>query len=67
MKFTFLCPDTRRSFEASDFRIVEDRGVMTDSSHRKLWDAKVSVICPFCKKTHTYFANELACPFPKLG
>jgi hypothetical protein len=67
MKFTFFCPHIHRSFETGDFRIVEDRGVVMDSSHRKRWDAKVSVICPFCKKTHTYCADELACPFPKPG
>jgi hypothetical protein len=63
MKFTFLCPQTHRSFETSDFRIVEDRGVVIDSFYRKHWDAKVTVICPFCEKAHTYLADELPCPF----
>ena len=63
MKFIFLCPDTDRIFEAGDFRIVEGRGVVTDPSGSKAWDATVTVICPFCEKPHTYRANELACPF----
>jgi hypothetical protein len=63
MKFIFLCPETGRTFETGDFRIIEGRGVVTDRSGRKAWDAGVTVICPFCEKTHTYRANELACPF----
>lgn len=63
MKFTFLCPDTRRCFENGDFRIAEGRGVYKDPSGRKVWDASVTVMCPFCEKVHTYPANELACPF----
>ena len=63
MKFIFLCPDTGRTFESGDLRIVEGRGVVTDPSGQKAWDATVKVICPFCEKAHTYRANELACPF----
>ena len=63
MVFIFLCSDTGQTFETGDFQIAEDKGVVTDPSGLKTWDATVTVICPFCEKTHTYRAAELACPF----
>lgn len=65
MKFTFVCPGKHQAFETDDYRIVEDKGVKTDESGNKIWDAKVELTaaCPFCGKRHTFPAVEVACPF----
>jgi len=65
MKFIFFCPEKHRSFETDAYRIVEDKGVKTDGSGNKIWDAKIelTIACPFCGKGHAYAASELACPF----
>lgn len=65
MKFSFVCPDHKRVFESSDFRILENRGVITDVAGNKVLDAKVVLNepCPFCGLKHAYHANELSCPY----
>jgi len=65
MKFTFSCPEKHQSFETDAYRIIEDKGIKTDKSGNKLWDAKVELItgCPFCGTRHVFAASEVACPF----
>lgn len=65
MKFIFRCLETHQVFETDDCRIIEDRGVKTDESGCRVWDAKVSVACPFCRKKHVYEASDLPCPFTR--
>jgi hypothetical protein len=65
MKFTFFCPVKHRSFDTDAYRIIEDKGVKTDVSGKRKWDAKIelSISCPFCGKRHVYAASDIACPF----
>ena len=65
MKFIFVCPTQNKVFESADFRILENRGVITDESGNKTLDAKVELNepCPFCGKKHAYHTRELSCPF----
>lgn len=65
MKFLFVCPLESRVFESADFRIIENRGVITDQAGRKVLDAKVVLQdpCPFCGCRHVYRAADLPCPF----
>ena len=53
------------TFESADFNIIENRGVISDSSGNKILDAKVELneSCPFCGEKHVYLASELSCPF----
>ncbi|MFZ0134064.1 MAG: hypothetical protein WAK95_16105 [Desulfobacterales bacterium] len=65
MKFSFVCPIENRVFESADFRIIENRGIITDQAGRKALDAKVALDgpCPFCGRRHVYRAADLPCPF----
>ena len=65
MKFIFVCPEHNKIFESDHFRIIDDRGILTDASGNKTWDAKVELLssCPFCGDKHIFDVNELVCPF----
>lgn len=65
MKFLFICPTHNRLFESADFRILENKGVITDEAGNRTLDAKVALNepCPFCGEKHVYHARELTCPF----
>ena len=65
MKLIFICPENHKPFESDDFKVIEDRGIKTSETGRKVWDAKVELsdACPFCGKIHVYYASELPCPF----
>jgi hypothetical protein len=65
MTFSFFCPERHQTFETDAYRIIEEKGVTTDGSGNKIWDAKVELTgpCPFCGKAHCYAASEIACPF----
>lgn len=65
MKFIFVCPETSRVFESSDFSIIENKGVSADAAGNKTLDAKIrlSEPCPFCREKHIFHASELVCPF----
>lgn len=65
MEFYFVCPETQRIFTSDQFHIIEDRGVRTTVSGRKIWDAKAELLtpCPFCGKIHIFTVDELVCPF----
>ena len=53
------------TFESADFKVTENKGVISDSSGNKTLDAKVELNdpCPFCGEKHVYRASELPCPF----
>ncbi|MGD8960095.1 MAG: hypothetical protein PVI27_09640 [Desulfobacteraceae bacterium] len=65
MKFIFVCPRHNQPFESPDFKIGENRGVITDAAGHKVLDATVVLTapCPFCGRQHVYHASELSCPF----
>jgi hypothetical protein len=65
MKFIFVCPNRNEVFESADFRIIENRGVVTDAAGNRTLDAKVTLNapCPLCGEKHVYDAGELPCPF----
>ena len=65
MKFIFVCPEYNKIFETDRFRIIDDRGILTDGFGNKTWDAKVELLssCPFCESKHIFDVNELVCPF----
>ena len=65
MKFIFVCPIQNKVFESPDFRIMENRGVITDAAGKKTLNAKLSLenSCPLCGSKHVYHASELSCPF----
>lgn len=65
MKFIFICPTQNRVFESADFRVLQNRGTITNEAGDKTLDAKVALNtpCPFCGEKHVYHANELSCPF----
>jgi len=65
IKFIFVCPTQNKVFESADFRVLENRGVITDEAGKKTLDAKVALNepCPFCGKKHVYHVSELSCPF----
>lgn len=69
MKFLFVCPEENRFFEGADFRIVENRGVITDEAGNKTLDAKVRLTepCPLCGRLHVYRAADLSCPFERTA
>jgi hypothetical protein len=48
-----------------DYRIVENKGVITDETGNKALDAKVALdeSCPYCGHKHIYDVSELSCPF----
>lgn len=68
MKFIFVCPVRNEVFESSDFRVLENKGVIFVDAGNKILDAKVTLDgpCPFCGKQHVYHASELSCPFESL-
>lgn len=53
------------TFTSADFEIIENRGLVCDSSGNRHLDAKVELNgpCPFCGEKHRYHASELPCPF----
>jgi Zn finger protein HypA/HybF involved in hydrogenase expression len=65
VKFIFVCTDKNEVFESADFKIVDNRGIVTDDAGNKTLDAKVALNepCPFCGQRHVYLASELSCPF----
>ena len=65
MNFVFVCPENNKTYESSNFTIIENKGVITDEDGNRQLDAKVALSepCPFCGKRHTYHVNELTCPF----
>jgi predicted RNA-binding Zn-ribbon protein involved in translation (DUF1610 family) len=65
MEFIFICPKRNMTFESADFKVTENKGVISDSSGNKTLDAKVELNdpCPFCGEKHVYRASELPCPF----
>ena len=65
MKLVFTCPNRKKVFESGDFRLIENRGVITDETGNKSLDAKVALNepCPFCGERHVYPVGELSCPF----
>ncbi len=65
IKFIFICPTQNKMFESSDFKILDNRGVITDEAGNKTFDAKVALDkpCPFCGHKHVYHVSELSCPF----
>ena len=65
MNFTFVCPKQNKVFESADFRILENRGVVSDKAGNRTLDAQVELgaPCPFCGEKHRYHASELLCPF----
>ena len=65
IKFIFNCPTKNKTFESSDFNILDNKGVITDKAGNRTLDAKVALNepCPFCGQKHVYHAGELACPF----
>jgi len=65
MKLIFVCPNQNKVFETADYRIVENKGVITDTAGNKALDAKVvlNAHCPYCCQKHIYHVSELSCPF----
>ncbi len=65
VKFIFVCPNENEVFESSNFKILDNRGVVTDDTGNKTLDAKVALNepCPLCGQKHVYHAGELLCPF----
>ena len=65
MKLVFVCPNENKAFESADYRIVENKGVITDKAGNKTLDAKVALneSCPYCCQKHIYHVSELSCPF----
>jgi len=65
VKFIFVCPIHNRVFESTDFRIIENRGVVAGPDGGKVLEAKVALDrpCPLCGEIHVYRAADLACPF----
>ena len=65
VKFIFVCPNTNEVFESSNFKIIDNRGIVADDAGNKTLDAKVALgeTCPFCGQKHVYLASELSCPF----
>lgn len=65
VKFIFVCPNKNEMFENSDFKILDNRGIINDDAGNKSLDAKVALDepCPFCGQKHVYHASELSCPF----
>ena len=44
VKFIFVCPNKNEVFESSDFKILDNRGIVTDEAGNKILDAKVAPI-----------------------
>ncbi len=65
MKFVFVCPEQNEIFEADDFEMIENRGIVTDKAGNKALDAKIALFspCPFCGKRHIFHVSEMMCPF----
>ena len=65
MKFIFTCPITHQAFETDAFRILEDKGIRTDASGHRIWDARIELLdpCPVCGAVHRYNPEDLPCPF----
>ena len=65
MKLIFVCPNENKAFESADYRIVENKGAITDMVGNKTLDAKVVLNspCPYCCQKHIYHVSELSCPF----
>lgn len=43
ISFIFVCPDKNKVFESSDFKVIQNRGVITDAARNKALDAKVAL------------------------
>jgi len=69
MELTFTCPEKGGIFNCSEFRLVNNREIVTDEAGNRTVDAEVELEapCPFCGKLHKYNINEIACPFPGIG
>ena len=65
MKLIFICPDKNEMFESAEFAIIDNRGVITDTSGNRILDARVALNepCPFCGKKHVFHVRDLSCPF----
>lgn len=65
MKFIFVCPETGQEFFSANFEIADNRGVRTDATGNRIFDARVVLAdpCPHCGRRHDYHASELSCPF----
>jgi hypothetical protein len=65
MDFIFVCCNTQKVFRTTNFELINNNGVKTDSAGNKYLDAEVILTdtCPFCGIKHIYHVNELSCPF----
>ena len=65
MKLIFVCPNQNKMFESTDYKIIENKGVIIDAAGSKALDAKVALnkSCPYCGQKHIYHVSELSCPF----
>jgi hypothetical protein len=65
MKFLFVCPNKNELFASSNFKVIDNRGIIVDKAGNKSLDARVALneSCPFCGEKHVYHASELSCPF----
>ena len=65
MKLIFVCPNQNKMFESMDYEIIENRGVVIDTTGNKALDAKVALneSCPYCGQKHFFDVSELSCPF----
>lgn len=65
VKFFFVCPNKNELFAGSNFKVIDNRGIIVDKAGNKSLDARVALNepCPFCGEKHVYHASELSCPF----
>jgi hypothetical protein len=65
MKLIFTCPKQKTTFESANFKVINNKGVVTDVLGHKTLDADVELNehCPFCGEKHVYHASELSCPY----
>jgi len=61
----FVCPEHGAVFHSTEFVLIENKGIKTDTYGNKVLDAKVELkeSCPFCGKKHVYHVSEIPCPF----
>jgi hypothetical protein len=69
VNFVFNCPETGKIFEAANFTITENVGVVTDADGSRRLEARVVLDgpCPFCGQRHAYRADEMICPFEAVA